>query len=57
MSSALPVSKHPDRIKRWAIRQLKVLGVLLVLLLVAELGLRLVGYSVPSLYKIGRAHV
>ncbi|HEX8145390.1 MAG TPA: SGNH/GDSL hydrolase family protein [Pyrinomonadaceae bacterium] len=35
---------------RWAIRQLKVVGVLLAALLFAELGLRLVGYSVPSLY-------
>jgi hypothetical protein len=53
MSSPL-LSKHRDRIKRWAIKQLKVLGVLLVLLLVAELGLRLVGYSVPSLYTADR---
>jgi hypothetical protein len=52
--SSLPVSKRLDRIKRWAIKQLKVLGVLLVLLLVAELGLRLVGYSVPSLYTTDR---
>jgi hypothetical protein len=48
------LSKHRDRIKRWAIKQLKVLGVLLLLLLVAELGLRLVGYSVPSLYTTDR---
>jgi lysophospholipase L1-like esterase len=38
------------RIKRWAIKQLKVLGVLLVLLLVAEVALRIVGYSRPNLY-------
>jgi lysophospholipase L1-like esterase len=36
--------------RRWAIRQLKVLGVIVAGLLIAELGLRLVGYSVPSLY-------
>jgi lysophospholipase L1-like esterase len=48
------LSKHRDLIKRWAIKQLKVLGVLVVLLLVAELGLRLVGYSMPSLYTTDR---
>jgi hypothetical protein len=42
--------KRRDAIRRWAIKQLKVLGVLVAGLLIAELGLRLVGYSVPSLY-------
>ncbi|HEY6187367.1 MAG TPA: hypothetical protein VIW80_06805 [Pyrinomonadaceae bacterium] len=36
--------------KRWALKQLKVLGVIFAGLLIAELGLRIVGYSVPSLY-------
>ncbi|MBA3765754.1 MAG: SGNH/GDSL hydrolase family protein [Acidobacteria bacterium] len=41
---------RPSKIKSWAIKQLKVLGVLLVGLLLAELALRIVGYSVPNLY-------
>jgi lysophospholipase L1-like esterase len=42
--------KRRDAIKRWTIKQLKVLGVLVAGLLMAELGLRIMGYSVPSLY-------